>query len=102
MPEDLPLRFLFSRLRKDFDNVSTVLTNAIAALDESAIVVRTLDQMLLATAATLPQSTVLVIGDANGNNGIFSYNPASNATHNGFDVIVDAENRRWIRQQGTV
>lgn len=102
MPEDLPLRFLFHRLRKDFDNVSAILVTAMNALDESAIVVRTLDQMLVATVATLPQSSVLVMGDSNGNNGIFGYDPLSSKVHNGYDCIVDASGRRWLRKQGIV
>ncbi len=102
MAADIPLRFLFERLRKDFDNVSLLLVTAVNALDATAIVMRTLAEMLVATVNSLPQSTVLVIGDSNGNNGIFTYDSTSNATHNGYDVIVDASGRRWIRKQGIV
>lgn len=102
MAADIPLRALYARLRHDFDNISLLLTNAINGLDASAVVVRTLAQMLAATTTSLPQSTVLVIGDANGNNGLFAYDSTSNAIHNGYDCIVDADGRRWIRKQGVI
>lgn len=102
MPEDIALRVVVRRLRKDVDAMLSLLVELNNTLQSKVLLSLSLAELRAATLTTLRQTSVIVIGDANGNNGIFKYDPISVDSDNGADTIIDSSARRWTRAQGLI
>lgn len=102
MPEDIPLRVVVRRLRRDVDALLAVLIQINNTLQSKVLVGLTLAELRAATITSLQQTRVIVLGDSNGNNGIFKYDAADVNVDNGTDVIIDGSARHWVREQGLI
>lgn len=102
MPEDIPLRVIVRRLRKDVDSLLALFVDLNNTLQAKVLVGLTLSELRASTVNSLKQTRVIVLGDANGNNGIFKYDAADVNVDNGSDTIIDGSARHWVREQGLI